>query len=67
MVDYSFERSSNGYLTQQYKRIAMTGRLRGGQMDVTYSEDGISSFGDKTGLGATEGATGYRGSLTKQA
>ena len=66
VVDYSFERSSNGYLTQRYQRIVLAGRLRGAQLDVTYSEAGISSFGDKTGLAATEGVTEYRGSLTKQ-
>ena len=66
VIDYSFEKSSNGYLTQRYQRIVMTGRLHGAQLDVTYSEAGISSFGDKTGLGATEGATEYRGPLTKQ-
>jgi hypothetical protein len=66
VVDYSFERSSNGYLTQRYQRYVMTGRLRGSQLDVTYSEAGISSFGDKTGIAAGESATEYRGSLTKQ-
>ena len=66
VVDYSFERSSNGYLTQRYQRIVMTGRLHGAQLDVTYSETGVSSFGDKTGLAATEGGTEYRGALTKQ-
>jgi hypothetical protein len=67
VVDFSFEKSSNGYLTQRYQRIVLAGRLHGTQLDVTYSETGISSFGDKTGLSATEGATEYRGSLTKQA
>lgn len=66
VVDYSFERSSNGYLTQRYQRYVMTGRLRGSQLDVTYSEAGVSSFGDKTGIAAGESATEYRGSLTKQ-
>jgi hypothetical protein len=66
VVDFSFERSSNGYLTQRYQRIALAGRRRGTQLDVTYSEAGTSSFGDKTGLAATEGVTEYRGSLTKQ-
>jgi hypothetical protein len=66
VIDYSFERSSNGYLTQRYQRIALTGRLRGGQLDVSYSEAGVSSFGDKTGLAGTEEATEYRGSLMKQ-
>jgi hypothetical protein len=67
VVDYSFERSSNGYLTQRYQRIVMAGRLRGGQLDVTYSEDGISSFGDKTGIAAGGDAKEYSGSLVKQA
>ena len=66
VVDYSFEGSSNGYLTQKYQRLVLTGRLRGSQLDVSYSEAGISSFGDKTGLTATEGATEYR-RLTQQA
>ena len=66
VVDYSLERSSNGYLTQQYQRLVMAGRLRGAQLDVTYTQAGISSFGDKTGLAATEEATEYRGALTKQ-
>ena len=66
VVDYSFERSSNGYLTQRYQRYVMTGRLRGSQLDVTYTEAGISSFGDKTGIAAGESATEYRGLLTKQ-
>jgi hypothetical protein len=66
VIDYSFERSSNGYLTQRYQRIVLTGRLRGPQLDVTYSEAGLSSFGDKTGLTAGESASEYRGSLTKQ-
>ena len=66
VIDYSFERSSNGYLTQRYQRIALTGRLRGAQLDVTYTEAGISSFGDKTGLAAGGDTTEYRGSLTKQ-
>jgi hypothetical protein len=66
VVDYSFERSSNGYLTQRYQRYVMAGRLRGSQLDVTYSEAGISSFGDKTGIAAGESATEYRGSLIKQ-
>jgi hypothetical protein len=67
VVDYSFERSSNGYLTQRYQRLALTGRLRGAQLDVTYSDQGLSSFGDKTGLAAGTDAMEYRGSLTKQA
>jgi hypothetical protein len=66
VIDYSFERSSNGYLTQRYQRIVLTGRLRGTQLDVTYSEAGISSFGDKTGLAAGGDTTEYSGSLTKQ-
>jgi len=66
VVDYSLERSSNGYLTQEYQRLVMTGRLRGTQLDVTYSQTGISSFGDKTGLAATEDATEYHGALTQQ-
>jgi hypothetical protein len=66
VVDYSLERSSNGYLTQQYQRLVMAGRLRGAQLDVTYSQAGTSSFGDKTGLAATEAATEYHGPLTKQ-
>lgn len=66
VVDYSFEGSSNGYLTQKYQRLVLTGRLRGSQLDVTFSEAGLSSFGDKTGLAATEGATEYRGALTRQ-
>jgi len=67
VVDYTFERSSNGHLTQRYQRIAMAGQLRGAQLDVTYSEQGISSFGDNTGLAAGGDAREYRGSLTKQA
>ena len=67
VVDYSFEGSSNGYLTQKYQRLVLTGRLRGAQLEVSYSEAGVSSFGDKTGLAATEGATEYRGALTKKA
>jgi hypothetical protein len=66
VVDYSFERASNGYMTQRYQRIVMSGRLRGSVLEVTYSEAGVSSFGDKTGLAATEGGTEYRGALTKQ-
>jgi hypothetical protein len=66
VVDYSFERSSNGYLTQRYQRIAMTGRLRGAQLDVTYSENGISSFGDKTGIAAGPMTKEYSGALIKQ-
>jgi hypothetical protein len=66
VIDYSFERSSNGYLTQRYQRIVLAGRLRGMQLDVTYSEAGISSFGDKTGLAAGEDVSEYSGSLTKQ-
>jgi hypothetical protein len=67
VVDYSFEGTSNGYLTQKYQRIALTGRLRGSQLDVTYAEAGTSAFGDKTGLAATEGTSEYRGLLNKQA
>ena len=67
VVDYSFERSSNGYLTQRSQRIAMAGQLRGAQLEVTYSEQGISSFGDKTGVAASADVREYRGSLTKQA
>ena len=66
VVDYSFEGSSNGYLTQKYQRLMLAGRLRESWLDVTYSETGISSFGDKTGLAATEGAAEYRGALTRQ-
>jgi hypothetical protein len=66
VIDYSFERSSNGYLTQRYQRIVLAGRLRGAQLDVTYTEAGISSFGDKTGLAAGGDTTEYSGSLTKQ-
>ena len=66
VVDYSFERSSNGYLTQRYQRYVMAGRLRGAQLDVTYSEAGISSFGDKTGISAGGEAKEYSGSLIKQ-
>ncbi len=67
VVDYSFERSSNGHLTQRYQRLALSGQLRGAQLEVTYSDQGISSFGDKTGLAAGRDAREYRGSLTKQA
>jgi hypothetical protein len=67
VVDFSFERADNGYMTQRYQRISLAGRLRGAQMDVTYSESGISSFGDKTGLGAVEQTKEFAGSLTKQA
>ncbi|HWN86433.1 MAG TPA: hypothetical protein VNN99_14815 [Vicinamibacterales bacterium] len=67
VVDYSFERSSNGYLTQRYQRLALSGKLRGAQLEVTYSDQGISSFGDKAGLAAGADAREYRGSLTKQA
>jgi hypothetical protein len=65
VVDYSFEGTSNGYLTQKYQRIVLAGRLRGAQLDVTYAEAGTSAFGDKTGLAATRGATEYRGVLSK--
>jgi hypothetical protein len=67
VVDYSFERSSNGYLTQEYQRIALAGRLRGAQLEVTYSVQSLSSFGDKTGLAAGGDTSEYRGLLTKQA
>jgi hypothetical protein len=67
VVDYSFERASNGYMTQRYQRIALNGWLRGGQLQVTYSEDGISSFGDKTGLTAGGNVKEFSGSLIKQA
>jgi hypothetical protein len=67
VVDYSFERSSNGYLTQEYQRIALAGRLRGAQLEVTYSVQGISSFGDKTGIAAGGDTSEYLGLLTKQA
>src|SRR5688572_2100516 len=67
VMDYSFEGTSNGYLTQKYQRLVLIGRLRGSQLDVTFSETGLSSFGDKTGPMVTEGATEYSGSLTKQA
>ena len=60
VIDYSFEGSSNGYLTQKYQRLVLIGRLRGSHLDVTYSEAGLSSFGDKTGLTATEGAAEYQ-------
>ena len=66
VIDYAFEGTSNGYLTQKYQRLVLIGRLRGSQLDVTFSEAGLSSFGDKTGLTATEAATEYSGSLTKQ-
>ena len=66
VVDYSFERASNGYMTQRYQRIVLNGWLRGGQLQVTYSEDGISSFGDKTGLTAGSNVKEYSGSLIKQ-
>ena len=45
----------------------MAGQLRGAQLEVTYSEQGISIFGDKTGVAAGADAREYRGSLTKQA
>ena len=66
VVDYSFEGTSNGYLTQKYQRLVLAGRLHGTQLDVTYAEAGTSAFGDKTGLAATEGATEYRGVLSKE-
>jgi hypothetical protein len=66
VVDYSFERASNGYMTQRYQRIVLNGWLRGGQLQVTYSEDGVSSFGDKTGLTAGSNVKEYSGSLIKQ-
>ena len=65
VLDYSFEGSSNGYLTQNYQRLTMIGRLRGSRLEVTYTEAGISSFGDKTGLAATRDVIEYRGALTK--
>ena len=65
VVDYSFEGTSNGYLTQKYQRLVLAGRLHGTLLDVTYAEAGTSAFGDKTGLAATEGATEYRGALSK--
>ena len=66
VVDYSFEGSSNGYLTQKYQRLTMAGRLRGSYLEVTYMEAGISSFGDKTGLAATRDVIEYRGTITRQ-
>jgi hypothetical protein len=66
VVDYSFERASNGYMTQRYQRIVLSGRLRGAQLDVIYSEDGYSSFGDKTGIAAGDHAKEYSGALIKQ-
>jgi hypothetical protein len=66
VVDYSFEGSSNGYLTQRYQRLTLAGRLRGGRLDAVYSEAGTSAFGDKTGLTATEAATEYRGTLQRE-
>jgi hypothetical protein len=67
VVDYSYEGSSNGYLTQRYQRLTMAARLRGQRLDAVYSVAGVSSFGDKTGLAASESVTEYRGSLLKQA
>ena len=64
-MDYSFEGTSNGYLTQKYQRLVLAGRLHGTQLDVTYAEAGTSAFGDKMGLAATEGAAEYRGTLSK--
>jgi hypothetical protein len=66
VVDYSFERASNGYMTQRYQRIALSGHLRSGQLDVIYTESGTSSFGDKTGIAAGDHAKEYSGSLIKQ-
>jgi hypothetical protein len=67
VVDYSFEGSSNGYLTQKYQRLTLAGRLRDSHLEVTYTEAGVSSFGDKTGLAATEDVVEYRGTLSKGA
>jgi len=67
IVDFSFERANHGYMTQRYQRIVLAGTLRGAQLQVTYSESGLSSFGDRTGLTATEEVKEYSGSLTRQA
>lgn len=67
VVDYSFERANNGYMTQRYQRITLAGRLRGAQMDVTYSESGTSSLGDKTGIAAGNTVREFAGALIKQA
>ena len=66
VVDYSFERASNGYMTQRYQRIMLSGRLRSGQLEVIYSEDGIASFGDKTGVAAGNHTKEYSGFLITQ-
>ena len=67
VVDYSFEGSSNGYLTQKYQRLTMAGRLRDSHLNIIYTEAGISSFGDKTGVAATRDVIEYRGALSKGA
>jgi hypothetical protein len=66
VLDYSYEGSSNGYLTQRYQRLTLAGRVRGGQLDVIYSEAGVSAFGDKTGLTASDSGAEYRGTLVRR-
>ena len=53
-------------MSQRYQRIMLSGRLRSGQLEVIYSEDGIASFGDKTGVAACDHTKEYSGFLIKQ-
>ena len=46
LISWSFERAADGYMDQQYKRIAMQCELRGDKLAVTYAETGETYMSD---------------------
>jgi len=46
LISWSFERSANGCMDQQYQRIAMQCRLQGGRLAVTYAETSATCMSD---------------------
>jgi hypothetical protein len=46
LISWSFERAANGYMDQQYQRIAMQCKLQGDRLAVTYAETSETYMSD---------------------
>ena len=46
LISWSFERAANGYMDQQYQRIAMQCKLQGDKLAVTYAETSETYMSD---------------------
>lgn len=67
LIAWSFQRSANGYMDQQFQRIAMQCELKGDKLAVSYAEAGenyMSDIGTMLGGGTT--SKKYSGILERE-